>query len=144
MKRTAAGALGGLLAGTVLAVAAMTYSMLSGKSFIAPALWLAGLIFEQASGNELALGSAAALHLTISAGLGMLFVHVHDLLVPSTSGALAGVVYGALIYVIDRLVLEPALSVTAPLPLAAGLFVHLLYGGMLGALTSSSEAESSR
>lgn len=143
MQRTATGALAGLLAGAVLAVAAMTYTVLSGQSFLAPALWLAGIIFEQTRGGTPILLLAAAVHLAISACYGVLFVIAHDLLTPSISGALAGVIFGALIYALDRFVLEPSLTVPPLLPLPVGLFAHLIYGGMLGALTSSSEAESS-
>ncbi|MDE2572634.1 MAG: hypothetical protein KGM44_08955 [bacterium] len=143
MQRTASGALAGVLAGAILAVVAVSYTMLSGQGFWAPAIWLAGVVQEQGNGDMLAILIALCLHLTISAGFGVIFVHLHALLAPASPGLLAGLLFGILVYALDRFVLEPLLAAPSLLPVTVGLFAHLLYGGMLGALTSSSQAQSS-
>jgi hypothetical protein len=133
-KRLLRGAVGGLIAGAAFIAATMWFASSLGDPADAPLMMISTLVQGEAA---MEAGTASpALGLVVHAVLSAVFGVVFALIVPrlATNGtvALAGTVYGALLYVVNFLVIAPLafpIFETANQPFE--LVVHVLFGTLL-------------
>jgi hypothetical protein len=128
------GAVGGLLSGTVFAAVAMWYAHSTGGDASVPLHMISTIV----KGNEAMLRGTSSLGmgLAIHAALSMLYGALFGVAVPRfrTNGtvAIAGTIYGAVLFVVNFLYIAPVAFYAfdkANYPFE--LFAHLVYGMLL-------------
>jgi hypothetical protein len=133
-KRVLRGAIGGLVAGGAFIAATMWFASSLGDPADAPLMMIATLVQGEAA---MEAGTASpALGLLVHAVLSAVFGVVFALIAPrfGTNGtvALAGTVYGALLYVVNFLVIAPlAFPIFEMANQPFELVVHVVFGTLL-------------
>jgi uncharacterized membrane protein YagU involved in acid resistance len=129
------GAVGGILAGVVFAAVTMWFADSTVGKADMPLRMISTIIKgDQAMAQgTTSVGLGVVVHLVLSALFGMLFALVVPRLRTNGTIALAGTLYGALLYVLNFLVLAPLAFTTlqdANQPFE--LFAHIVFGTLLG------------
>lgn len=129
--RMVRGAVGGIAAGTIFAAAEIWSATSNDLPVRAPFLAISTIVL-----GDSALGSGQAdvltgliIHTAISIFYGMLFGVITPILRTNGTVALAGMVYGGLIYVVDFQVIAPIwFPLFATFDQSFSLLVHLIFG----------------
>jgi hypothetical protein len=130
------GALGGLIAGIVMAMVAMMYTLFAQGDLLAPLAQMGATFFSATSGSGISLLAGLMLHMVMSIILGIVFALV---VVGRASGygplVSAGIVYIAFEWAIARFIVLPV--VDPPLVNTfggiGGIVAHMMFGITLGA-----------
>ncbi len=131
------GILAGLVAGTVMALVAMTTSAVAGGSFWLPMLAIAGTYYgpEALAGGAGAITLGALTHLVVSAFWGLLFAWVGGARISTGSAFFAGLLYGIAIWALMSFAVLPAINEVlldrAMVEPGWWFGYHLIFGGML-------------
>lgn len=129
--RLARGAVGGLVAGLVFIAITMWFADTLGDPADAPLMMISTLVKGDAA-METGAASASVgwiVHAALSIFFGIVFALVTPLLRTNGTAAIAGAVYGALLYVVNFLVLAPlAFPVMEMANQPFELVVHVVFG----------------
>jgi uncharacterized membrane protein YagU involved in acid resistance len=129
------GAVGGILAGMVFAAVTMWFTDSTAGKADMPLRMISTIVKgDQAmTAGTTSVGLGLVVHLVLSALFGMLFALVVPRLRTNGTIALAGTAYGALLYVVNFLVLAPlAFTVFRAANQPFELFAHVVFGTLLG------------
>ncbi|WP_188186867.1 DUF6789 family protein [Nonomuraea sp. SYSU D8015] len=137
-----AGVLGGLVGGMVMAACCMVMLYATGEGLWAPLNYIAHTFWRQApldgTWNSTAAVIGIAMHLLMSLLLGVLFALLAARVRPAprrlSSWALAGMLYGLTLWVINHYLLWPMVDRAAAQAFTPWVFAvgHLIYGLALG------------
>ncbi len=131
------GGIAGIIAGVVMAVAAMAFAGMMGLGFLAPLRMIAAALYgvDALIGGAEVLIAGLIIHMIVSAGFGIVFA---ALLSPRASGGAAfgwGLLYSVVVLgIMTAGVLpwsNPTMAVRVPLMAGAWFFEHLVYGAVL-------------
>jgi hypothetical protein len=136
------GALGGIVAGAVMAMVAMLYTLVAQGDLLAPLKQMGALFFPNEAGSAISMLAGMMLHLVTAALLGLAFVLVAKRtiaseLVPSTIGfwslAVAGMVFIVTEWLVASFLILPLLDrpLLATFASVGGFAAHLMYGIVL-------------
>jgi|SRR6266536_952212 len=137
------GAVGGLLAGVVFAAVTMWFADSTAGKADMPLRMISTVVKgDQAmAAGTTSVGLGVVVHMVLSALFGVLFALVVPGLRTNGTIALAGTLYGALLYVVNFLVLAPlAFTVFEDANQPFELFAHIVFGTLLGFAFFSSGA----
>jgi hypothetical protein len=129
------GALGGLIAGIVMAMVAMMYTLVAQSDLLAPLKQMGATFFPSDSGSGMSLLAGLMLHMVMSITFGIVFALI---VVGRASGygplAVAGVVYVAVEWAIARFVVLPAVdpALVTTFGATGGIVAHVMFGIVLG------------
>jgi uncharacterized membrane protein YagU involved in acid resistance len=137
------GAVGGVLAGIVFAAVTMWFTDSTAGKADMPMLMISTIVKgdKAMAAGTTSLGLGVLVHLLLSMVFGMLFALAVPRLRSNGTVALAGTLYGALLYVVNFLVLAPLAFTTfkmANRPFE--LFAHVAFGTLLSFAFFSSGA----
>jgi hypothetical protein len=130
------GALGGLIAGIVMAMVAMMYTLVAQNDVLAPLKQMGATFFPLDSGSGISLLAGLMLHMVMSIIFGIAFALI---VVNRASGyaplVIAGVIYVAFEWAIARFVVLPVLDPPLVTTFGAigGIVAHMMFGIVLGA-----------
>jgi hypothetical protein len=130
------GALGGLIAGIVMAMVAMMYTLVAQNDVLAPLKQMGATFFPRDSGSGISLLAGLMLHMVMSIIFGIAFALI---VVNRASGyaplVIAGVIYVAFEWAIARFVVLPVLDPPLVTTFGAigGIVAHMMFGIVLGA-----------
>jgi hypothetical protein len=130
------GALGGLIAGIVMAMVAMMYTLVAQNDVLAPLKQMGATFFPLDSGSGISLLAGLMLHMVMSIIFGIAFALI---VVNRASGyaslVIAGVIYVASEWAIARFVVLPVLDPPLVTTFGAigGIVAHMMFGIVLGA-----------
>jgi hypothetical protein len=129
------GAVGGILAGMVFAAVTMWFADSTGGTANMPLHMISTIVKgdKAMAAGTTSVGLGLVVHLVLSALFGMLFALAVPRLRTNGTVALAATLYGALLYVLNFLVLAPLAFTTfqdANQPFE--LFAHIVFGTLLG------------
>ncbi len=129
------GAVGGILAGMVFAAVTMWFADSTGGKANMPLHMISTIVKgdKAMAAGSTSIGVGVAVHLVLSALFGMLFALAVPRFRTNGTVALAGTLYGALLYVLNFLILAPLAFTTfkmANQPFE--LFAHMVFGTLLG------------
>jgi uncharacterized membrane protein YagU involved in acid resistance len=133
-SRLLRGAVGGVLAGMVFAAVTMWFTDSTAGKADMPLRMISTIVKgDQAmAAGTTSVGLGVLVHLVLSALFGMLFALAVPRLRSNGTVALAGTLYGALLYVVNFLVLAPlAFSVFKMANQPFELFAHIVFGTLL-------------
>jgi uncharacterized membrane protein YagU involved in acid resistance len=143
--RLVRGAIGGFLAGIVFLVVTMWFASSMGNPPLAPANMISTIALGagalQAGNASIPLG--AGIHVVLSVVFGLVFALLVGRMHTNGTVALAGTAYGALLYVVNFLVLSPLLFPAfqmANQPFE--LVIHIVFGTLLSFAFYNSGARS--
>ena len=137
------GAVGGILAGMVFAVVTMWFTASTAGKADMPLRMISTVVKgDQAmAAGTTSVGLGLVVHVVLSALFGMVFALVVPRFGTNGTIALAGTVYGALLYVVNFLVLAPlAFTVFRAANQPFELFAHVVFGTLLSFAFFSSGA----
>ena len=128
------GAVGGILAGMVFAGVTMWFADSTGGKASMPLHMISTIVKgdKAMAAGSTSIGVGVAVHLVLSALFGMLFALAVPRFRTNGTVALAGTLYGALLYVLNFLILAPLAFTTfqdANQPFE--LFAHIVFGTLL-------------
>ncbi len=129
------GAVGGILAGMVFAGVTMWFADSTGGKAAMPLHMISTIVKgdKAMAAGTTSVGLGLVVHLVLSALFGMLFALAVPRLRTNGTVALAGTLYGALLYVVNFLVLAPlAFTVFQDANQPFELFAHIVFGTLLG------------
>jgi uncharacterized membrane protein YagU involved in acid resistance len=133
-SRLLRGAVGGVLAGMVFAAVTMWFTDSTAGKADMPLRMISTIVkgdTAMAAGTT-SVGLGVLVHLVLSALFGMLFALAVPRLRSNGTVALAGTLYGALLYVVNFLVLAPlAFTVFKMANQPFELFAHIVFGTLL-------------
>ena len=129
------GAVGGILAGVVVAAVTMWFADSTGGKANMPLHMISTIVKgdKAMAAGSTSVGVGVAVHVVLSALFGMLFALAAPRLRTNGTVALAGTLYGVVLYVVNFLVLAPLAFTTfqdANQPFE--LFAHMVFGTLLG------------
>jgi hypothetical protein len=130
------GALGGLIAGIVMAMVAMMYTLVAQNDVLAPLKQMGATFFPLDSGSGISLLAGLMLHMVMSIIFGIAFALI---VVNRASGyaplVITGVIYVAFEWAIARFVVLPVLDPPLVTTFGAigGIVAHMMFGIVLGA-----------
>jgi hypothetical protein len=130
------GALGGLIAGIVMAMVAMMYTLFAQGDLLAPLKQMGATFFSAASASGISLLAGLMLHMVMSIILGIVFALF---VAGRVSGygplVVAGFIYIAVEWAIARFVVLPVVDPPLITTFGAigGIVAHMMYGIVLGA-----------
>jgi uncharacterized membrane protein YagU involved in acid resistance len=133
-KRLLRGSIGGLIAGAAFIGATMWFASSLGDPADAPLMMISTLVQGEEAMEAGTASPALGLlvHAVLSAAFGVVFALIAPRLATNGTVALAGTIYGALLYVVNFLVIAP---LAFPIFEAANqpfeLVVHVLFGTLL-------------
>jgi uncharacterized membrane protein YagU involved in acid resistance len=133
-SRLLRGAVGGVLAGMVFAAVTMWFTDSTAGKADMPLRMISTIVKgDQAMGaGTTSVGLGVLVHLVLSALFGMLFALAVPRLRSNGTVALAGTLYGALLYVVNFVVLAPlAFTVFKMANQPFELFAHIVFGTLL-------------
>jgi uncharacterized membrane protein YagU involved in acid resistance len=129
------GAVGGILAGLVFAAVTMWFADSTGGKANMPLHMISTIVKgdKAMAAGSTSVGVGVAVHLVLSALFGMLFALAVPRFRSNGTVALAGTLYGVVLYVVNFLLLTPLAFTTfqdANQPFE--LFAHMVFGTLLG------------
>jgi uncharacterized membrane protein YagU involved in acid resistance len=133
-RRLLRGAIGGIVAGIPFLVITMWFASTTGGGWLAPPKLISTIVL---GADALQAGTAqpwvgVAVHAGISALLGMAFALLAPALRTNGTAALAGTVYGALIYVVNFLIIANTILPQFRMPNQPfELVMHIVFGTLL-------------
>jgi hypothetical protein len=128
-------ALGGLLAGIVMAMVAMMYTLVAQGDLLAPLKQMGATFFPADSGSGISLLAGLMLHMVMSIIFGVVFGLV---VVGRASGygplVIAGVLYISVEWAIARIVVLPRVDppLVSTFGAIGGIVAHMMFGIVLG------------
>jgi hypothetical protein len=129
------GALGGLIAGMVMAMVAMLYTLIAQGDLLDPLKQMGAAFFPADSGSLASLVAGLVLHMMMAIAFGIVFA----LLTQDRIGGfgplvIAGMIFIAVEWAIARFVVLPALDrpLVATFGASGGILAHLMFGVVLG------------
>lgn len=143
------GAIGGVIAGAVMAMWQMGVEAVAGEGLFAPPVYIAAALFRDAQGitGSAGLGPTDVVqimagmmgHMMNSALFGLLFATIASRLTRSRGGLVGlGMLWGAMVYAVMALGVIPAIDpVMKQLNQPTFFAGHLMFGAVLGWLVSS-------
>ena len=129
------GAVGGILAGVVFTAVTMWFTDSTAGKADMPLRMISTIVKgdKAMAAGTTSVGIGLVVHVVLSALFGMLFALVVPRLRTNGTIALAGTLYGALLYVVNFLVLAPlAFTVFEDANQPFELFAHIVFGTLLG------------
>ncbi len=130
-----AGALGGLIAGIVMAMVAMLYTLAAQGDLLAPLKQMGATFFPSDSGSGISMLAGLMLHMIMSIIFGIVFA----LIVKGRAQgyaplAIAGIIYIAVEWAIARFIVLPAIDppLVATFGAIGGIVAHMMFGIALG------------
>lgn len=129
------GALGGLIAGMVMAMVAMLYTLIAQGDLLAPLKQMGATFFPTDSGSPASLVAGLVLHMMMSIAFGVVFALIaKDRIGGFGRLALAGMVFIAVEWAIARFVVLPAVDrpLVETFGASGGILAHLMFGIVLG------------
>lgn len=133
-RRLLRGAIGGIVAGIPFAVVTMWFAATTGGGWLAPLKLISTIVL---GADALQAGTAqpwvgVAVHMVISALMGMAFALIAPALRTNGTVALVGTLYGALIYVVNFLILANTVLPQFQKPNQPfELVMHIVFGTLL-------------
>jgi hypothetical protein len=138
-------AVAGVVAGIVMAMAAMVIAAIAGHGFWAPPRAITGTVFgAEYAGSGFAVGSVVVgmmLHMMLSAAFGVVYALLVGLATRTLATGpqvVAGMAWGLVLWAVNTFLIAPQLAggelLTEAMPAWTWLVVHLLFGAMLGLL----------
>jgi uncharacterized membrane protein YagU involved in acid resistance len=144
-RRLLRGAIGGIVAGIPFAVITMWFAATTGGGWLAPLKLISTIVL---GADALQAGTAqpwvgVAVHMVISALVGMAFALIAPALRTNGTAALAGTVYGALIYVVNFVIIANTVLPQFQMPNQPfELVMHIVFGTLLSFFFYSSGVRS--
>jgi hypothetical protein len=133
-KRILRGAIGGLVAGGAFIAATMWFASSLGDPADAPLMMIATIVQGEEAMKAGTASPALGLvvHAVLSAAFGVVFAQIAPRLATNGMVALAGTIYGALLYVVNFLLIAPlAFPIFEMANQPFELVVHILFGTLL-------------
>ena len=133
-RRLLRGAIGGIVAGIPFAVITMWFASTTGGGWLAPLKLISTIVL---GADALQAGTAqpwvgVAVHMVLSALLGMAFGLIAPTLRTNGTAALVGTVYGALLYVVNFLIIGNTILPQFQMPNQPfELVMHIVFGTLL-------------
>lgn len=133
-KRLVRGAIGGIVAGIPFAVITMWFAASTGGGWLAPLNLISTIVL---GADALEAGTAqpwvgAVVHMVLSAVIGMVFALFAPALRTNGAIALAGTAYGALVYVVNFLIVAYTFLPQFQMPNQPfELVMHIVFGTLL-------------
>jgi uncharacterized protein YacL len=133
-RRLLRGAIGGIVAGVPFAVITMWFAATTGGGWLAPLKLISTIVL---GAGALEAGTAqpwlgAVVHMVLSAVIGMVFALIAPALHTNGAAALAGTAYGALIYVVNFLIIGNTILPQFQMPNQPfELVMHIVFGTLL-------------
>jgi uncharacterized protein YacL len=134
-RRLVRGAIGGIVAGIPFIVITMWFAATTGGGWLAPLKLISTIVL---GAGALQAGTAdpwvgVVVHTVISAVVGMVFALFSQTLRTNGAAALAGTVYGALVYVVNFLIVGYTILPQFQMPNQPfELVMHIVFGTLLG------------
>jgi uncharacterized protein DUF6789 len=129
------GAIGGIVAGLVMAMVAMIYTLAGQSDLLAPLKQMGALFFANDQGSAISMLAGLMIHMVMSIVFGVIFALLVQGRIAGYGPLLvAGLVYIAVEWAIAAFVVLPAIDKPlVPTFSAVGGFVaHMMYGAVLG------------
>ena len=142
-KRILRGAIGGLVAGGAFIAATMWFASSLGDPADAPLMMISTIVQGEAAMKAGTANPALGLlvHAVLSAAFGVAFALIAPRFATNGTVALAGTIYGALLYVVNFLVIAPlAFPIFEMANQPFELVVHVLFGTLLSLAFFGSDA----
>src|SRR5918996_1519563 len=133
-KRILRGAIGGVVAGGVFIAATMWFASSLGDPADAPLMMIATMVQGEAAMEAGTASPALGLlvHALLSAAFGVVFALIASRFGTNGTVALAGAIYGAVLYVVNFLVIAPlAFPILQMANQPFELVIHVLFGTLL-------------
>ncbi len=131
----AQGAIGGLIAGMVMAMVAMLYTLIARGDLLAPLKQMGATFFAADSGSVASLGAGLVLHMMVSILFGVLFaLVVRERIAGLGPLVLAGMFFIVIEWAIARFVVLPIVDrpLVTTFGASGGIAAHLMFGVVLG------------
>ncbi len=129
------GGTGGLIGGVVMAMVAMTYTLVAQGDLLAPLKQMGALFFAIDPGSALSMIAGLMLHMVMSITFGIVFA----LLVQGRASGylplpIAGMIFSVVEWAFASYVVLPAIDrpLLATFAATGGIVAHLMYGAVLG------------
>jgi hypothetical protein len=129
------GALGGLIAGMVMAMVAMLYTLVAQGDLLAPLKQMGATFFPADSGSVASLGAGLVLHMMMSIALGIIFALIVKERIASLGPlVLAGMFFIVIEWAIARFLVLPIVDrpLVTTFGASGGIAAHLMFGIVLG------------
>ena len=129
------GALGGLIAGIVMAMVAMLYTFIAQGDLLAPLKQMGATFFPADSGSGASLVAGLVLHMMMSIAFGVVFALIANGRIGGVGPlVLAGMIFIAVEWAIARFVVLPVVDrpLVATFGASGGILAHLMFGIVLG------------
>lgn len=137
------GALGGLIAGIVMAMVAMLYTLVAQGDLLAPLEQMGATFFPASSGSALSMLAGAMLHMMMSVLLGIVFAFlVRGRAAGRLQLVVAGMAFILVEWAVARFIVLPIVDapLVATFGASGGIIAHLMFGVVIATWLAHSVA----